>query len=101
MLRGGLIGLTIGGAMVSSPFLLYGGTQSAKILAPICTLPIAVSAAAPFASSVLHLPTAAQAGLVCTGVYHGKQQSETETLAAAEKAGTEAGSSAKGEGGAS
>ena len=100
MLRGGLIGLTIGGAMVSSPFLLYGGTQSAKILAPICTLPIAVSAAAPFASSVLHLPTAAQAGLVCTGVYHGKQQSETETLAAAE-AGTEAGSSAKGEGGTS
>ena len=40
---------------------------------------------------------AAQAGLVCTGVYYGKQQSETETLAAAE----EAGSSAKGEGGAS
>ena len=37
---------------------------------------------------------AAQAGLVCTGVYYGKQQSETETLAAAE----EAGSSAKGEG---
>ena len=39
--------------IVVTPFMLYGGTASSKILAPICTLPIAAT-------------------LVATGFYYGR-----------------------------
>jgi hypothetical protein len=57
VLRGGLIGLTVGRGIVLSPFVLYGGTSTAKILAPICTLPIAAT-------------------LVATGVYLGRAEQQ-------------------------
>lgn len=53
LLRCGLIGLTVGSGIVISPFVVYGGTSKAKVLAPICTLPVAAT-------------------LVATGVYLGK-----------------------------
>ena len=48
--------------IVVTPFMLYGGTATSKILAPICTLPIAAT-------------------LVATGVYYGRleQRSLLET----------------------
>ena len=57
VLRSGLIGLTVGSGIVLSPFVLYGGTSTAKILAPICTLPIAAT-------------------LVATGVYLGRAEQQ-------------------------
>jgi hypothetical protein len=45
-LRGGLVGLTVGSGLVVSPFVLYGGTRGTKVLAPIATLPVAVTCVA-------------------------------------------------------
>ena len=39
--RGAVVGLSIGGPLVLSPFLIWGGTATARVLAPACTLPVA------------------------------------------------------------
>jgi hypothetical protein len=39
--RGVVVGCALGTGLVASPFALYGGTQTAKIIAPICTVPVA------------------------------------------------------------
>jgi hypothetical protein len=57
VLRCGLIGLAVGSGIVLAPFVLYGGTSRAKVLAPICTLPVAAT-------------------LVATGVYLGRLEQE-------------------------
>lgn len=57
--RGGLIGLSIGGPLVLSPFLLYGGTSTARVLAPACTLPVA-------------------ALLVAVGAYYGYEEEQQQ-----------------------
>ena len=41
-LRGGLVGLTLGSALVITPFVM-GTARTAKVFAPIATLPVAVS----------------------------------------------------------
>eukprot|EP01051_Picozoa_sp_SAG22_P005460 SAG22_NODE_324_length_12373_cov_23.912254_9_plen_177_part_00 len=39
--RGAIVGLGVGAPIVLSPFLLYGGTATARVLAPVCTMPVA------------------------------------------------------------